>query len=250
MPQTKSDTTKFLRIRSGVMNIFYFIVSIAAVVTIITYNEEASKLEITGTIIVVAACYIILYFFLLEFRREVLEVPRKILFILIIILLFLFIARVISPLPGRNLIFFVPFAIIPVMVRTFYDARLALFILLITIMQAAFMVPRPFEFVLMSFISGMVAIFTLTNIYRRLRLLYTAFMVILSYSGLYMGIWLTNGGNFHTIAWSDFYKFAGNGALVLVCYPLTYKNISDIKDIFRKRLSNIYHARIAYPERT
>ena len=31
--------------------------------------------------------------------------------------------------------------------------------------------------------------------------------------------------------------------------PLTFKDISDIKDAFKKRLSNIYHIRVAYPER-
>jgi putative nucleotidyltransferase with HDIG domain len=31
--------------------------------------------------------------------------------------------------------------------------------------------------------------------------------------------------------------------------PLTFKDISDIKSVFVKRLLNIYHARIAYPER-
>ena len=31
--------------------------------------------------------------------------------------------------------------------------------------------------------------------------------------------------------------------------PLTFKDISDIKNVFIKRLSNIYHARIAYPSR-
>jgi membrane-associated HD superfamily phosphohydrolase len=31
--------------------------------------------------------------------------------------------------------------------------------------------------------------------------------------------------------------------------PLTFKDISDIKAVFKKRLSNIYHPRIAYPER-
>jgi hypothetical protein len=31
--------------------------------------------------------------------------------------------------------------------------------------------------------------------------------------------------------------------------PLTYKDISDIKAVFFKRLTNIYHARIAYPSR-
>ena len=32
--------------------------------------------------------------------------------------------------------------------------------------------------------------------------------------------------------------------------PLTFKDISDIKNAFKKRLLNIYHLRIAYPERS
>jgi membrane-associated HD superfamily phosphohydrolase len=31
--------------------------------------------------------------------------------------------------------------------------------------------------------------------------------------------------------------------------PLTFRDISDIKSAFKKRLSTIYHVRIAYPER-
>jgi cyclic-di-AMP phosphodiesterase PgpH len=31
--------------------------------------------------------------------------------------------------------------------------------------------------------------------------------------------------------------------------PLTFKDLSDIKTVFKKRLSNIYHERVAYPER-
>jgi membrane-associated HD superfamily phosphohydrolase len=31
--------------------------------------------------------------------------------------------------------------------------------------------------------------------------------------------------------------------------PLTYKDMSDIKSVFKKRIANIYHARVAYPER-
>jgi hypothetical protein len=32
--------------------------------------------------------------------------------------------------------------------------------------------------------------------------------------------------------------------------PMTYKDMSDIKSAFKKRLTNMYHARIAYPERS
>ena len=72
-------------------------------------------------------------------------------------------------------------------IRTFYDARLALFILLITIMLAGILVTQPFEFIFMNLISGMVAIFTLTNIYRKAKLFFTALMVLISYSGLWLG---------------------------------------------------------------
>jgi len=220
MASTLSEQAASLRVKRAVLNLLWFIGSIAAVVFILVRGEATSKYEFAGTVTVVTACFVILYFFLVQFRREVLELPRKILFILISIVLFLFVTRVVSKLPGQNMIFLVPFAVISVMVRTFYDARLAQFILLITIMQAAFMVERPFEFVLMSFVSGMAAIFTITNIYRRTRLFFTAIVVILTYSGLYTGIWLMNGGNFETINITDFYRFAGNGAMVLVSYPL------------------------------
>jgi putative nucleotidyltransferase with HDIG domain len=220
MASSVSETKGSPRIGRGVMNLFYFTASIAAVVTMIVYGSDVTKPELAGTFIVVATCFIVLYFFLLQFRREVLEIPRKTLFILIAILLFLFITRVVLRMYEKNMIFLIPFAVIPVMIRTFYDARLALFILLITIMLAAFMIQDPFEFVLMSFVSGMVSIFTLTNIYRRLRLLLTVIMVIATYAGLYTGIRLINGGSFDTIILKDLYRFAGNGALLLVCYPM------------------------------
>jgi hypothetical protein len=119
-------------------------------------------------------------------------------------------------------LFLIPFVIIPVVIRTFYDARLALFILLITIMLSGFMVSDPFEFIFMSFISGMVAIFTLTNIYRRFKLFLTAGVVILSYSVLYLGLSLMINGNVDKVKLSEFYLFAGNGLLVLISYPIIF----------------------------
>ena len=220
MSQQESEYFKHPLIRRGLINMIYFGINGAAVMAIIMYGAEITRKELAGTFIVVATCFVILYFFLLQIRKEVLDVARKTLFILITILLFLLITRVVIEMKGRNMVFLIPFAVIPVMIRTFYDARLALFILLITIMLAAFMVRNSFEFVLMSFASGIVSIFTLTNIYRRLRLLYTAIMVIVTYAVLHTGIWLLNGGSIDSMILRDFYMFAGNGALILVCYPL------------------------------
>jgi putative nucleotidyltransferase with HDIG domain len=120
----------------------------------------------------------------------------------------------------QNVLFLIPVVIIPVVILTFYDARLALFILLITVMLSGFMVPDPFVYIFMSFISGMVAIFTLTNIYRRAKLFITALTVIISYSALYLGLNLMHDGSFDNVKLSAFYLFSGNGLLILISYPI------------------------------
>jgi hypothetical protein len=208
--------------RKYILNLIYFILSTVIVVAIWPYGADTGFLKVLGVIIIVTACYLILFMFLSHFRSEVLHVTRKTLFIILIILSFVIITRLVTAYLDQKLIFLIPFVIIPVVIRTFYDARLALFILLITIMLSGFMVRDQFVFEFMSFISGMVAIFTLTNIYRKAKLFFTALMVLLSYSILYTGLNLMHDGNLLNVKISDFYLFAVNGLLVLFGYPVIF----------------------------
>jgi len=220
MSQLETIADRFPKLKKNMLNVVLFLGSIAAVVAILTHKRELNLVEFAGTVIVVGLCYLVLYLFLLQFRREVLRVPRKTFFILFAIVAFLLITRLVLNMATRNIVFLVPFAVIPVIVRTFYDARLALFILLITIMLAGFMVPQPFTFILMSFISGMAAIFTLTNNFRKSRLFFTSMMVISTYMVLYFGICLMQDGGAGSLVASDFLLLAGNGFLVLISYPM------------------------------
>ncbi|HEY5469055.1 MAG TPA: HDIG domain-containing metalloprotein [Bacteroidales bacterium] len=204
------------------INSIFFIISIIVVVLIWPHGDNDSFLKYFGTLILVSSCYLILYLFLSHFRSEILEVKRKTLFIILTILSFIVITRIVISFPDQNLLYLIPFAIIPIVIRTFYDARLALFILLITIMLAGFMVPDPFGFSFVSFISGMVAIFTLTNIYRHAKLFFSALLVIVSYSTLTLGISLMKFGNLEDINSFDFILFIGNGVLLLLSYPIIF----------------------------
>lgn len=208
--------------RKNILNILFFFFSITGVIIILTYNKSVSNTFLAGTIIIVTSCFSILYLFLMQFRKEVLEVLRKTLFILLSIVALLIATRFVSGLPGRNMLFLIPFAIIPVVIRTFYDARLALFVHLITIMLAGLMVPDPFRLIFINFITGMVAIFTLKDIYRKSRLFFTALMVCVSYSILYLGFNLMQEGEISMALLSDLKLFAGNGILVLLSYPLIF----------------------------
>jgi cyclic-di-AMP phosphodiesterase PgpH len=206
--------------RKYYLNLIYFILSTLIVVIIWPHGSKESWIRIFGILILVSSCYLVLWLFLCHFRSEVLDVTRQTLFIILIILSFLLLTRYAISFADRNVVFLIPIVIIPVVIRTFYDARLALFILLITIMLSGFMVPDPFLFIFMSFISGMIAIFTLTNIYRRAKLFLTALTVIISYSALYLGLNLMHDGSFVNVKITAFYLFFGNGILVLISYPI------------------------------
>lgn len=216
--------------RKYFLNLIYFVLSTIIVVAIWPHSSKESWIRILGTLILVSSCYLVLWLFLSHFRSEVLDVTRKTLFIILTILSFVTLTRFAITFADKNVLFLIPIVIIPVVIRTFYDARLALFILLITIMISGFMVPDPFVYIFMSFISGMVAIFTLTNIYRRAKLFITSLTVLISYSAIYLGLNLMHSGNFDNVKLSAFYLFAGNGLLVLISYPII--SVFEMKFLF------------------
>jgi cyclic-di-AMP phosphodiesterase PgpH len=203
-----------------IINLFFFFLSTIIIVSICPREDNNSFLKLIGSLVLVSSCYIVLYLFLSHFRSEILDVTRKTFFIILIILSFVILTRIVISYPEHNILFLIPFAIIPIVIHTFYDARLALFILLVTIMLTGLIVPDPFEFVIMNFISGMMAIFALTNKHRRAKIFFAALIVVISYSLLYVGIMLMQYGNFEYMDLTDFVMFAGNGILVLVSYPI------------------------------
>jgi cyclic-di-AMP phosphodiesterase PgpH len=179
------------------------------------------NLVLLGQFILVLSLITLLYLFLFYFRREILSSARKTLFILFF--LFLMVSSSIILIRFSMINFYVvPFAIVPIIIRTFYDERLALFIHTIILLLVAFFAPNSFEFLFLNYVVGLVAIFSLSNIYLRSKLFYTAVIIVLSYSLLYFGIAVTQERSIANIDWMNFAWFGANGLLVLTTYPLLY----------------------------
>jgi cyclic-di-AMP phosphodiesterase PgpH len=189
------------------------------------YEKRLGKTDkwliVLGRFILVTACYLALYLFLYNFRFDVLSSTHKTFFIILVILLFTTLTRLVINLPG-DIVFLIPYAIIPIVVRTFYDSRLALFVYLVSIMLAGFIVPNSFEFVFVSYIVGVIVIFSLTNVYRRAKLFFAALMVFVTYSVVYFGIGLLQEGSLPNMQWKNYLWFAGNGVFLLLSYPLIF----------------------------
>src|SRR3546814_14959472 len=64
-------------------------------------------------------------------------------------------------------LYYIPYCIVPVIVRVLFDTRLALNIHLLMVLLAAFFVPNSFEFVFLQFSTGMVAIYIINTLIKR-----------------------------------------------------------------------------------
>ena len=174
-----------------------------------------------GQVLLITITFLILFLFLMYYRTYVFARNKDMLFIFFIIVLFVALSRWI--ISSNSLSYFlVPLVIVPIIIRTFYDARLALFIYMILLLLVGFMAPNSFEFLYMNFIAGIMAIISLTNIYRRNKFIMASVMVFLSYAIVYLGYTMIQEGSLKNINWVNYMWFAGNAFLVLLSYPLIY----------------------------
>lgn len=198
------------------------------------------QLVIVGKFILVLTSMLVIYMFLWSYRKEVLDSNVRVSFILLAMLLMISIASIALRF---NLVsvYLLPFAILPIILKTFFDARLALFVHIITVLLVGFFVPNGFEFVFLNVVAGMIAIISLTDAYRRSKLVVTASLVILTYSVIYMGIGLVQEGNLSQIDYKYFSWFGVNGLLILISYPLIFlfeKTFGFISDATLMELSD------------
>ncbi len=94
-------------------------------------------------------------------------------------------------------IYLVPFALLPVMICTFFDSRSALFAHIITILMVSFVVrSSQFEFVVLQIAVGMTVITSLRDLTQRSQLVQTAGLIFITYSVGYLGISLVQDHSF------------------------------------------------------
>jgi putative nucleotidyltransferase with HDIG domain len=209
------------------INKFYFLLGIITTVILWRSSVSHSYLKIAGFMVVAASCWLMLYVYLNRFCPEILRITMKTLFIILLILSFIIITRIALSYPDKSLVTLIPYAIIPVVIRTFYDTRLAFVVLMISAVLLSFFVPESSEFVFIMIISGFIAIFSLTNYHRKGKFFITAFAITVTCSTCHTGLVLINDGSFSGITGSDYIKYAGNGLLLLLSYPIIF--------IFEKR---------------
>lgn len=174
-----------------------------------------------GQAILTSISILVLAMFLFIYRKDILANNKKTFLILLLIFMMVFLASLVVRF-NVSYFYLVPVCIVPVIVRVFYDTRLALFVHLITIFTTGFIAPNSFQFVFIQLIAGVVAIMSIVRLERRSQFFYTAFWVFCTYIAIYVGLMLMQEGNFTGINLFQVYQMAGNAALLLFAYPLIF----------------------------
>ncbi len=178
-------------------------------------------LVMLGKVILIISCMLIIALYLAYYRKDIFFQKRRLTFIFLMIIFMVFISRFVNEQELINL-YVVPIAILPILLRIFFDSRTAIFSLLVTSLLVGYFAPNNYEFIFLNMITGVIAVFSLDKLHRRSHLVLTAFWVFLSYSAVFLSLSMVQEGNIDTIPWKELQWFGGNAILVLLAYPLIY----------------------------
>jgi len=174
-----------------------------------------------GQLLLITLIFMALFWFIYYFRKDILFSWRQTLFTLGLIVVMVGLTRAASTQETVS-IYVIPFVLVPIFLKTFFDIRYALFVHMITVLLAGFWVPNSYQFVLMNFLAGLVGVFSLRSYYKRGILFYTAIFVTAAYAVIYIILTLLQEGDFSQINWVNVLWLAGNGLLILTVYPLVF----------------------------
>jgi putative nucleotidyltransferase with HDIG domain len=184
------------------------------------------------------ACFFFYFYYL---RKSIFDKKKDVCFFLSMAMIFIVLTEICISYSLFNA-YIIPYAIIPIVVQTFFDSRTAQITHLITILICSLMVPFPWEFVMLQVFSCMIIIYILKDLTQRWQLIICSFYTLLTYIAVYMGILLIQSGDFSYWDWNMLIYFGINFLLMMFAYPFIYileKIFGYISNVTLVELSDI-----------
>ena len=207
-------------------------------------SARANKFIFVGQILLFSLCFLIIFLFIMKNKKSVFKDTNAIKFILLNIILFIALARFSLVFANNQLIYIVPFCALPLIIRSFYDSRLALFVYTITIVLVGWLAPAPFHFVFIQLMAGILSVLTIENLYKRSDLFVSVAKIAIVYFITFMGISLITKGDIFGQDYIIYGYLLISAFLTLFSYQLVYvyeKLFSLVSDISLLELTDTNH---------
>ena len=186
-----------------------------------TWTQSNTAWIILGYALLVIIPVLLLFVFLWRTRPLVFENNKRTTFLCVNILLIVLLTKVVvdvNPLYA----YAVPICMLPLLLRTFFDTRIALFSLMIALFLIAFLVPNSFEFMFLQMMAGILASLTVNDLYRRAKLFISVGLIVGLYAVSHIAFTLIHDGNLNQLSYDVLLLFVVNGLAILFVQPLIY----------------------------
>ncbi|MEM9823786.1 MAG: HDIG domain-containing metalloprotein [Bacteroidota bacterium] len=117
-------------------------------------------------------------------------------------------------------VYLIPFCIVPIIIKIFYNERLALFTHIVVVLIASFLSSQGYEFTFLQILAGIVAVLSNIKVRDWSKFFVSMLYIFLAYSVGYLGLSLIEEGTLMAVDWSIYTWIFLNVFLTLLAYPL------------------------------
>ncbi len=192
------------------------------------YEYQSTQIEASNTLYIflaysalVSLVLILLMLYLRKYRRDIFENSNQLAFVYINIVLMVLITTLLVDIDER-FVYLSPLSILPLVLKNFFDARVALFTHILTILIIAMTVSNAYEFVFLQIVAGVVVMIGSNELQKRTNLFAAAFQITVVYLISYVAFHGLNQGGLRTIDYQILLLFVLNGMITLFAQPLIY----------------------------
>lgn len=183
-------------------------------------DKTTSTLTFLSRWVLTFITLLILLFYLVFFRKQIFGQNKQVLFLFLTVISGVALTHIFHKY--GLLILALPFTLIPILVRVFFDSRTALFTHLIAVLLCSFFYADKLEFILLQLISGIGTLFTVAEMRKRQQVLNAAMVVFVIYVVLFFVYQVGFGSTVVAKKISAYVPFVISSTLVLLAYPLIY----------------------------
>ena len=190
-------------------------------------NEQAQRnkrrnmdqtLNLLGQILIVSILMMAFYYFMKRLRNQVFRSTRRMIFLISLITMFVIVVFLCVKFK-YNLLYIIPFGLVPVIVSSFFDDHTSFFVHIVTVLICSLVASsHQAEFIIMQFLAGIIAIVSVKELTKRTQLVQCAVVIFLAYCITYIAMTLINEGNIKKIDEYYFGYFLINCVILFVAF--------------------------------
>ncbi|MCO6493544.1 MAG: HDIG domain-containing protein [Phaeodactylibacter sp.] len=153
------------------------------------------------------------------YARPVFSSFNKLIFILLWLVAYSYFVYAVEQVDALST-YMIPFCILPIVIKNFYNERLALFTHLVVVLLASFLSSLGYEFAFLQILVGFVVLLSDVETREWSRFFYSIFFIFLVYGIGYLGLSLIVEGDIMEVDWTEVGWLALSAFLTLLAYPL------------------------------